>query len=90
MACSPSLPKCGSLWRWNVPKTPASQGSSEAWRRSLNRLAVSWYYDGLGQEVLYRETPEGPEVLAVGFDEIRAFTDGMKPEKMTGLATYQD
>ena len=62
--------------------------SEEAWRRSLNRQAVSWYYDGLGQEVLYRGAPEGPEVLAVGFDEIYALTDGMKPEKMTGLETY--
>jgi hypothetical protein len=63
--------------------------SDEAWRRSMNLWAVTWYYDGLGQEVLYRETPQGPEVLAVGFEEIRALTDGMKPEKMAGLQTYE-
>ncbi len=56
----------------------------------LNDWTVHWYFDGLGQEVLYRRTPEGPEVLAVGFDEIRSLTDGMKPEKMAGLQTYQD
>jgi hypothetical protein len=63
--------------------------SEEAWRRSMNLWAVTWYYDGLGHEVLYRETPQGPEVLAVGLEEIAALTDGMKPEKMAGLHTYE-
>ncbi len=63
--------------------------SEEGWRRSMNLWAVTWYYDGLGHEVLYRETSHGPEVLAVGFDEIRALTDGMRPEKMVGLQTYE-
>jgi hypothetical protein len=56
----------------------------------LNDWTVGWYFQHLYQEVLYRHTPNGPEVLAVGFDEIHALTDGMKPEKMAGLKTYQD
>ena len=31
---------------------------------------VGWYFDGLGYEVMYRETPQGPEVLAVGPEEV--------------------
>ena len=54
----------------------------------LNDWTVHWYFDGLGQEVLYRRRPEGPEVLAVGSDEIWALTEGRKPEKMVGLKTY--
>ncbi len=54
--------------------------SEEAWRRSMNLWTVTWCYDGLGHEVLYRATSEGPEVLAVGFEEIYTLTDGMRPE----------
>jgi hypothetical protein len=56
----------------------------------LNDWTVHWYFDRLGQEVLYRSTPEGPEVLAVGSDEIYALTAGRNLEKMAGLTTYQD
>jgi hypothetical protein len=34
---------------------------------------VGWYFDGLGHAVVYRETPEGPEVLAVGREEMVAY-----------------
>ncbi len=61
----------------------------EANRESmLHDWTVHWYFDNLGQEVLYRRTPAGPEVLAVGFDEVFALTDGCKPEKFAGLETY--
>jgi hypothetical protein len=56
--------------------------------RLLNDWTLGYYFDELGHEVLYRPTPAGPEVLAVGFDEIFALTDGMKSEKMAGLKTY--
>lgn len=65
---------------------PEAFGPAE--RGILNRWTVSWYFDGLHHEVLYRETPDGPEVLAVGFDEVFAATDGMKPEMFKGLETY--
>src|SRR5271166_4458155 len=36
----------------------------------MNLETVGWYFDGLNLQVLYRETPQGPEVLAVGHDEV--------------------
>ena len=59
-------------------------------QKFLNDWTVSWYFQHLYQEVLYRSTPEGPEVLAVGSDEIHALTNGREIEKMAGLKTYQD
>jgi hypothetical protein len=54
----------------------------------LNDWTLQYYFEYLGYDVLYRPTPEGPEVLAVGFDEISARTKGMNPENMTGLKTW--
>ncbi len=61
---------------------------ARAEERLLNEWTIGYYFDGLCQEVLYRRTPQGPEVLAVGFDEVRAYTEGMQPEKMAGLTTF--
>jgi len=64
----------------------------EAFARAEEQLRNDWalhyYFDYLGHEVLYRPTQEGPEVLAVGFDEIRARTNNMDPEAMKGLKTW--
>jgi hypothetical protein len=65
---------------------PASFAKAE--ERLLNEWTLQYYFDGLGHEVLYRPTAGGPEVLAVGFEEIRVRTDDMDPEKMTGLRTW--
>jgi hypothetical protein len=54
----------------------------------LNQWTLGYYFDYLGHEVLYRQTSEGPEVLAVGFDEIFAKTKGMDPEAMKDLETW--
>jgi hypothetical protein len=56
--------------------------------RLLNLWTLGYYFDYLGYEVLYRQTPEGPEVLAVGFEEIMARTNGYDPEAMKGLKTW--
>jgi hypothetical protein len=56
--------------------------------RLLNEWTVGHYFDGTNLEVLYRPTPDGPVVLAVGFEEIRTMTESMKPERMEGLKTY--
>jgi hypothetical protein len=56
--------------------------------RLLNEWTLQYYFDYLGHEVLYRPTPQGPEVLAVGFDEIFARTNGMAPKAMQGLKTW--
>jgi hypothetical protein len=62
--------------------------TSEAEERLLSEWTLQYYFDYLGYEVLYRQTPAGPEVLAVGFDEIFAHTRGMDPEAMKGLKTW--
>jgi hypothetical protein len=36
----------------------------------LNEWTLQYFFDDLGHEVLYCPTPKGPEVLAVGFDEV--------------------
>jgi hypothetical protein len=64
----------------------------EVFAKHEERFLIDWtlqyYFDYLGHEVLYRPTPQGPEVLAVGFEEICARTDNYNPEKMTGLDTW--
>src|SRR5437868_4921976 len=42
--------------------------------RIRNQWTLHYYFDYLGYEVVYRCTPQGPEVLAVGEDEIMART----------------
>ena len=34
----------------------------------MDSLTLQYHFEGLGHEVLYRSTPEGPEVLAVGLE----------------------
>ncbi len=51
----------------------------------LNSDTVGWFFDGLGHQVLYRETPRGPEVLAVGFDEVLALRKTMPEEEQRHL-----
>ncbi len=55
----------------------------------LNLWTVSWYFDGLCQEVLYRETPQGPEVMAVGRDEVRALKQRTPLDEQLKLEVYQ-
>ena len=38
--------------------------------RILNQYTLDYYFDYLGHEVIYRQTPEGPDVLAVGEEEV--------------------
>ena len=54
--------------------------TAETEERALSQHTLQWFFDSLGHEVLYRQTPDGPEVLAVGFDEERAYTKGMSLE----------
>jgi hypothetical protein len=42
-----------------------------AWEEQiLNQWTIGYYFDYLDHEVIYRQTPEGPDVLAVGEEEI--------------------
>jgi hypothetical protein len=56
--------------------------------RELNRQTLHFYFDYLGYEVAYRETPPGPEVLAVGDEEILALTRDMSPEEQLAIKRW--
>jgi siderophore synthetase component len=43
--------------------------NAEAEERALCDLTLQHYFEAEGYEVLYRSTPAGPEVVAVGDDE---------------------
>jgi hypothetical protein len=60
----------------------------EARQRLVNDLTLQYYFDRLGHEVLYRSTPAGPEVLAVGLDEIIAVRERMPLEEQLTLHTW--
>ena len=60
----------------------------EVEERLLNDWTLQAVFDDLGHEVLYRRTPQGPEVLAVGFEEIFTRMQGMDPAAMAGLQTW--
>jgi hypothetical protein len=68
-------------------KHPAAN-FAKAEERLLNEWTLQYHFDNPGHEVLYRQTPEGPDVLAVGFEEIFARTKGMNPDEMTGQETW--
>ena len=52
------------------------------------RWTIGWFFDGVGHEVIYRETPQGPEVLAVGYDEVSAFRDRVPFEERKDFKHY--
>jgi hypothetical protein len=62
--------------------------NEEARVLELNRLTLNYYFDSLGHEVAYRETPQGPEVLAVGDEEIVALTKYMSLEEQLKLQNW--
>ena len=49
--------------------------------RILNQYTLDYYFDYLGHEVVYRQTPAGPEVIAVGVDEQIAFRNRVGEEE---------
>lgn len=55
----------------------------------VNGFTLQYYFDGLGHEILYRPTPIGPEVLAVGFEEILLFTKNMCLAERCKLQTWK-
>jgi len=69
-------------------KFPADIFTPEAEERLTNDLTLQYYFDGLGYEVAYRSTPQGPDVQAVGHDEILALTGGMSPEERSAINTW--
>ena len=54
----------------------------------LNDWTVGWYFENLCQRVVYRPTPQGPEVVAVGFEEVFALRKTMPAEEQRKLKEY--
>ena len=70
-------------------KFPSHVFTPECEHQTLNEWTVDFYFHHLPYEVLYRSTPQGPEVLAIGDDEIVAYTTGMPLEDQLKLNTYE-
>jgi hypothetical protein len=51
----------------------------------LNEETIGWYFSDLGHEVIYGETPQGPDVLAVGYEEVLALKRTMPPDELRKL-----
>jgi hypothetical protein len=60
----------------------------EAEERLLCNLTLQHYFEPQGVEVLYRSTPNGPEVVAVGDEERIAFTKGLAQEARQHFKTW--
>ena len=56
--------------------------------RSLNGFTLQYYFESFTYEVLYRSTPDGPEVLAVGYEEMFALTKNMPLDERGKLQTW--
>jgi hypothetical protein len=60
------------LQELGAPMTP------EARKRQLDHGTLNWYYDNA--YIAYRHTPEGVEVLAVGWEEVDRFCKDHPPD----------
>jgi hypothetical protein len=54
----------------------------------LNEWTLQYYFDYLGYEVVYRPTPQGPEVLAVGDEERLALRRAIGEEEYHKVGTW--
>jgi hypothetical protein len=69
-------------------KHPPEVFTAEAEERILNQYTLDYYFDYLGHEVIYRQTPDGPAVLAVGIDERLALEQQIGDEEYRKLKTW--
>ncbi len=61
---------------------------ARAEERLLNEWTLQYYFDYLGYEVVYRPTPQGPQVLAVGDEERLALRRSIGEQQYHKLATW--
>jgi hypothetical protein len=66
------------------PAEAFAQGEAQI----LNDWTLAYYFDYLGHEVLYRPTPQGPEVLAVGDDEVLTLKKSLPLQEQLQLKTF--
>src|SRR5207253_10311172 len=58
--------------------------------RILNEWTLDYYFDYLGHEVIYRQTPAGPDVLAVGEEEVIRLKKTWPLEEQLKLKIWMD
>ncbi len=58
------------------------------YERLLNEWTIGYVFDSLYQEVVYRPTPQGPEVLAVGMEEVIALKKATPLAEQVNLQTF--
>jgi hypothetical protein len=56
--------------------------------RLLNDWTLQYYFEDLGHEVIYRPTTQGPEVLAVGYEEAIRLKKTLPLEEQLKLKTW--
>jgi hypothetical protein len=56
--------------------------------RILNQWTLDYFFDYLGHEVIYRQTPDGPDVQAVGEEEIIRLQETLPLEEQLKLKTW--
>jgi hypothetical protein len=61
---------------------------ARAEQRLLNEGTLQYYFAYLGHEVIYRPTPLGPEILAVGEEEVLALKKTKPLEEQLKLKTW--
>jgi hypothetical protein len=54
----------------------------------LNLWTILYHFDSLGHEVIYRQSSQGPDVLAVGTEETLALKKTMPLEEQLNLKVY--
>src|SRR5438093_448582 len=69
-------------------KFPPDVFTHDVEARMTTDLTLQYHYDGLGHDVVFRDTPQGPEVLAVGVEEIHALRKGLDEGAWRALKTW--
>jgi hypothetical protein len=69
-------------------KHPPEVFNAECEERILNQYTLDYYFDYLGHEVIYRQRPEGPEVLAIGEEEVIRLKLALPLEEQLKLKTW--
>ncbi len=68
---------------------PAEIFTPEAEEQLTNDLTLQYYFDPHGCDVAYRSTPQGPEVRAVGVEEIATLRKNLSEDEWRNLRTWQ-
>jgi hypothetical protein len=71
-------------------KHPPEVFNAAAEERILNEWTLGYYFDYLGHDAIYRQTPDGPDVVAVGEEEIIRLIKVLPLEEQLKFKTWID